>query len=63
MTEWMCWPQRSRQTRRPGADFCNEAPRRLYIPTFTVDESFYIYAEHPGFMQINFFKDALPRWC
>jgi imidazolonepropionase-like amidohydrolase len=31
-----------------------------YIPTFTVDESFYIYAEHPGFMQINFFKEALP---
>ena len=30
-----------------------------YIPTFTVDESFYIYAEHPGFMQINFFKDAI----
>jgi imidazolonepropionase-like amidohydrolase len=30
-----------------------------YIPTFTVDESFFIYAEHPGFMQINFFKDAL----
>lgn len=31
-----------------------------YLPTFTVDESFYIYAEHPGFMQINFFKDAVP---
>jgi imidazolonepropionase-like amidohydrolase len=31
-----------------------------YIPTFTVDESFYIYAQHPGFMQLNFFKDALP---
>jgi imidazolonepropionase-like amidohydrolase len=31
-----------------------------YLPTFTVDESFYIYAEHPGFMQINFFKDAIP---
>jgi imidazolonepropionase-like amidohydrolase len=30
-----------------------------YIPTLTVDESFYIYAEHPGFMQINFFKEAL----
>jgi imidazolonepropionase-like amidohydrolase len=30
-----------------------------YIPTFTVDESFYIYAEHPGFMQLNFFKDAV----
>ena len=30
-----------------------------YIPTFTVDESFYIYAEHPGFMQLNFFKDAI----
>jgi imidazolonepropionase-like amidohydrolase len=31
-----------------------------YIPTFTVDESFYIYAERPGFMQLDFFKDALP---
>jgi imidazolonepropionase-like amidohydrolase len=31
-----------------------------YIPTFTVDESFYIYAQHPGFMQLNFFKEALP---
>jgi imidazolonepropionase-like amidohydrolase len=31
-----------------------------YIPTFTVDESFYIYAERPGFMQINFFKEAVP---
>jgi imidazolonepropionase-like amidohydrolase len=31
-----------------------------YIPTFTVDESFFIYAEDPGFMQINFFKEALP---
>jgi imidazolonepropionase-like amidohydrolase len=31
-----------------------------YIPTFTVDESFYIYAQHPGFMQLDFFKDALP---
>jgi imidazolonepropionase-like amidohydrolase len=30
-----------------------------YIPTFTVDESFYIYAEHPGFMQLDFFKDAI----
>jgi imidazolonepropionase-like amidohydrolase len=30
-----------------------------YIPTFTVDESFYIYAQHPGFMQLDFFKDAL----
>jgi imidazolonepropionase-like amidohydrolase len=30
-----------------------------YIPTFTVDESFYIYAQHPGFMQINFFKEAV----
>jgi imidazolonepropionase-like amidohydrolase len=29
------------------------------IPTFTVDESFYIYAEHPGFMQLDFFKDAV----
>jgi len=31
-----------------------------YIPTFTVDESFYIYAQRPGFMQLNFFKDSLP---
>jgi imidazolonepropionase-like amidohydrolase len=30
-----------------------------YIPTFTVDESFYIYAQHPGFMQLDFFKAAL----
>ena len=30
-----------------------------YIPTLTVDESFYIYADHPGFMQIDFFKDAI----
>jgi imidazolonepropionase-like amidohydrolase len=30
-----------------------------YIPTFTVDESFYIYAQHPGFMQLNFFKEAI----
>jgi imidazolonepropionase-like amidohydrolase len=30
-----------------------------YIPTFTVDESFYIYAEHPGFMELDFFKKAL----
>jgi imidazolonepropionase-like amidohydrolase len=34
--------------------------RVWYIPTFTVDESFYIYAEHPGFMQIEFFKNAVP---
>jgi imidazolonepropionase-like amidohydrolase len=30
-----------------------------YIPTFTVDESFYIYAEQPGFMQLDFFKEAI----
>jgi imidazolonepropionase-like amidohydrolase len=30
-----------------------------YIPTFTVDESFYIYAEHPSFMQLDFFKDSV----
>ena len=29
-----------------------------YIPTFTVDESFYIYAAHPPFMQTDFFKAA-----
>ncbi len=32
-----------------------------YIPTFTVDESFYIYAEHPGFMQLEFFKASIPE--
>jgi imidazolonepropionase-like amidohydrolase len=31
-----------------------------YIPTFTVEESFYLYAEHPGFMQLDFFKSAVP---
>jgi imidazolonepropionase-like amidohydrolase len=31
-----------------------------YIPTFTVEESFYLYAEHPGFMQLDFFKAAVP---
>jgi imidazolonepropionase-like amidohydrolase len=31
-----------------------------YIPTFTVDESFYIYAEHPAFMQVDFFKASIP---
>jgi imidazolonepropionase-like amidohydrolase len=31
-----------------------------YLPTFTVDESFYLYAEHPGFMQLEFFKRAVP---
>jgi imidazolonepropionase-like amidohydrolase len=31
-----------------------------YIPTFTVDESFYVYADHPAFMQVDFFKDAVP---
>jgi imidazolonepropionase-like amidohydrolase len=30
-----------------------------YIPTFTVDESFYLYAQHPGFMQLDFFQAAL----
>jgi imidazolonepropionase-like amidohydrolase len=30
-----------------------------YIPTLTVDESFFVYAGHPGFMQLDFFKDAL----
>jgi imidazolonepropionase-like amidohydrolase len=29
-----------------------------YIPTFTVDESAYIYAQKPQFMQTEFFKDA-----
>jgi imidazolonepropionase-like amidohydrolase len=31
-----------------------------YLPTFTVDESFYIYAEHPAFMQQDFFKKSVP---
>jgi imidazolonepropionase-like amidohydrolase len=31
-----------------------------YLPTLTVDESFYIYAEHPAFMQLDFFKQSLP---
>ena len=29
-----------------------------YVPTFTVDESFFIYAERPGFMQTIFFQEA-----
>jgi imidazolonepropionase-like amidohydrolase len=29
-----------------------------YIPTFTVDESFYIYAERPAFMKTAFFQEA-----
>ena len=29
-----------------------------YIPTFTVDESFYIYAERPAFMHTTFFQEA-----
>jgi imidazolonepropionase-like amidohydrolase len=29
-----------------------------YIPTFTVDESFFIYAERPEFMKTTLFKDA-----
>jgi imidazolonepropionase-like amidohydrolase len=29
-----------------------------YVPTFTVDESAYIYAEHPAFMQTAFFQQA-----
>jgi imidazolonepropionase-like amidohydrolase len=33
--------------------------RVWYIPTLTVDESFYIYAQHPGFMLLNFFKEAI----
>jgi imidazolonepropionase-like amidohydrolase len=30
-----------------------------YLPTLTVDESFYLYAPHPGFMQLDFFKSAV----
>ena len=43
------------------AELLAEIKRRgiWYIPTFTVDESFYIFAEQPGFMQLNFFKAAL----
>jgi imidazolonepropionase-like amidohydrolase len=29
-----------------------------YVPTFTVDESFFIYAERPAFMQTGFFQQA-----
>jgi imidazolonepropionase-like amidohydrolase len=29
-----------------------------YVPTFTVDESFFIYAERPAFMQTAFFQQA-----
>jgi imidazolonepropionase-like amidohydrolase len=29
-----------------------------YVPTFTVDESAYVYAEHPAFMQTKFFLEA-----
>jgi imidazolonepropionase-like amidohydrolase len=29
-----------------------------YIPTFTVDESFFIYADRPAFMQTEFFQEA-----
>jgi imidazolonepropionase-like amidohydrolase len=29
-----------------------------YIPTFTVDESFYIYAEGPSFLRTTFFQQA-----
>ena len=29
-----------------------------YIPTFTVDESFFIYAQHPAWMDTAFFKTA-----
>jgi imidazolonepropionase-like amidohydrolase len=29
-----------------------------YVPTFTVDESFFVYAERPEFMQTGFFQEA-----
>jgi imidazolonepropionase-like amidohydrolase len=29
-----------------------------YVPTFTVDESFFVYAERPAFMQTVFFEEA-----
>jgi len=29
-----------------------------YVPTFTVDESFFIYAERPSFVQTSFFQEA-----
>jgi imidazolonepropionase-like amidohydrolase len=29
-----------------------------YVPTFTVDESFFVYAERPDFMQAKFFQEA-----
>ncbi len=32
--------------------------RVWYVPTFTVDESFFVYAERPKFMQSDFFRRA-----
>jgi imidazolonepropionase-like amidohydrolase len=32
--------------------------RVWYVPTFTVDESFFVYAERPVFMQTTFFQQA-----
>jgi imidazolonepropionase-like amidohydrolase len=29
-----------------------------YVPTFTVDESFFVYAERPAFMETKFFQEA-----
>jgi imidazolonepropionase-like amidohydrolase len=29
-----------------------------YVPTFTVDESFFVYAERPAFMESDFFQQA-----
>ncbi len=29
-----------------------------YVPTFTVDESFFVYADRPAFMQSEFFREA-----
>jgi imidazolonepropionase-like amidohydrolase len=29
-----------------------------YVPTFTVDESFFVYAERPAFMEAKFFQEA-----
>jgi imidazolonepropionase-like amidohydrolase len=32
--------------------------RVWYVPTFTVDESFFVYAERPAFMRSAFFREA-----
>jgi imidazolonepropionase-like amidohydrolase len=41
-------------------DFVREMKQHhvWYVSTFTVDESAYIYADHPAFMQTTFFQEA-----